>query len=204
MAKADVDAIVTAWTEGAKDPPPVYAPLAPTAFAGLCVHCGQAHCFCADYAARRSSRFASSNAGDLLANMSPMELGAFVDWHQVQGMGGPEVATFQRELEQRYGKPLKQLLAQMETWISRKMGRAFDPERHCPYTGSRLWQFPFAWDVRQDRPLMGYYRESDGWMLRCRLMTAEERAWIEGNPEAWERELAEFRAWLGTVDEIPF
>jgi hypothetical protein len=85
------------------------------------------------------------------------------------------------------------------TFIQKQMGKDFDPELHCPYTGKALHQFPMLGGPGNSDPLasasMGYWRE-DGELMRCRPLTRQEAAWITGNPEAFKVERAEFESWL--------
>lgn len=56
---------------------------------------------------------------------------------------------------------------QQQTWVTRKLGPAFDPDTTCEYTGLRLTQSPMG------RGTVAYWRE-DGVLRACRPMTEEE------------------------------
>lgn len=90
----------------------------------------------------------------------------------------------------------------MKTWVMRKMGDAWDPERFCPYTGRTLWQFPIP-----SHPLpviwpepwaMGYWRD-DGVLMRVRRPTVQEHAWLDGFPAEYAKQSVAFHAWLEGV-----
>lgn len=83
----------------------------------------------------------------------------------------------------------------METYIQRKMGAAFNPEKHCPYTGKRI--YPCAISHEDGFGIM-HYRE-DGEAMRFRQMTPEEKAWTLSHPAAFSRNQARMRAWLENI-----
>jgi hypothetical protein len=126
---------------------------------------------------------------------------------EVHGNDGPDVweaeefiAALRDEyacaLDEWAGLPINARIQAMETWVERKMGAAFDPEKHCRYTGRKLWKFPLqGWDARC---LMGYYREPDGHLMRVRDCTPGEVEWITGNPAAFQAAKGKFERWLST------
>jgi hypothetical protein len=118
---------------------------------------------------------------------------------EIGGNDGADIWEFEewaRNLAQElpwWGGDINSLLNEMETWVMRKMGSAFDPEKHCAYTGRRLWQFPSpGWDGRY---MMGYFREPDAYLMRVRDCTPGEMEWITGNPAAFAKAKARFEAW---------
>lgn len=90
----------------------------------------------------------------------------------------------------------------MKTWVMRKMGDAWDPERFCPYTGLALWQFPTRShplpDIWPEPWAMGYFR-ADGVLMRVRRPTAAEWAWLEAYPAEYAKQAVAFHAWLEGV-----
>lgn len=89
------------------------------------------------------------------------------------------------------------------TWVERKMGAGFDPEKFCDYTGLHLWKFPILSGVpnapaeaRQWR--MAHWRE-DGHLRRVRDATAAELAWIAANPAKVQASQTRLDAWLQRI-----
>ena len=76
----------------------------------------------------------------------------------------------------------------------RKMGSAFDAEKHCAYTGRNLYLCP----VETSPVRMGYWRD-DGSLTRVRDCTPQEKAWIDSNPAAYSANQTAFMAWLETL-----
>lgn len=87
----------------------------------------------------------------------------------------------------------------------RKMGAAFNPDRHCPYTGRGIYPHPY----RQERGpnnappswRLMFWRD-DGEAMKCRECTAEESAWLDANPEAFAKMDAGFKAWRKSLEKI--
>lgn len=77
-----------------------------------------------------------------------------------------------------------------ETWVMRKLGKDFNPDKVCPYTGKLIYPMPLPHDITKTM----FYR-SDGARMGLVDSTPEEIAWIKANPEAWQKEIAEFDAW---------
>lgn len=86
------------------------------------------------------------------------------------------------------------------TWVERKMGSEFDPEKFCDYTGLRIYQKAVRAGVLTEKGVVdgwriGYFRE-DGVCRRFRDATTAELAWIVGNPEAFQSSQIRFNAWI--------
>lgn len=80
----------------------------------------------------------------------------------------------------------------MDTWVMREMGRAWNAETHCPYTGLALWTHArLCGDVWR----VFYYRE-DGTTMRCRDASPDEVLWIANNPQTFARLDHAFAEWL--------
>ena len=91
----------------------------------------------------------------------------------------------------------RRLWPSQTTWVMRALGAAFHPDRVCEYTGLALHMFPI--EVGDGCPqFMGFWR-TDGELCGAYPMTAEEKAWISANPEAYTGERIQFEAWLAQV-----
>lgn len=87
------------------------------------------------------------------------------------------------------------------TWVMRQLGAAFNPDTVCEYTGLALWLFPIRCGTCEVRPepwSMGFWR-ADGHLRSVCRVTPEELAWLSSNPEAYEKEHAQFSAWIETT-----
>lgn len=109
-----------------------------------------------------------------------------------------ECTEFNRGMAACYGieddREWQKLLDEMQTWVMRAMGPSYDPEKHCPYTGRRLWKCPIQ-DHLGIHNMIGYFREPNAYLFRCRPMDAGELQWVARNPEAMKASLAKFNAW---------
>ena len=87
----------------------------------------------------------------------------------------------------------------------RKMGAAFNPDRHCPYTGRNIYPHPYFQPVGPNKApgawRMMFWRD-DGEAMRCRECTAEETAWLVANPAAFAKLDADFQAWRKNLQKI--
>lgn len=81
-------------------------------------------------------------------------------------------------------------LPNQETWVMRKYGASFNPDKMCYYTGKSVWPLPMVHDISKTM----FYR-SDGARMGVVDSTPEEIEWIKSHPAEWQRELAEFDAW---------
>lgn len=79
-----------------------------------------------------------------------------------------------------------------DTWAKRKLGAAYDPEKHCAYTGRSIYPHPSL-------PGSMFYWRDDGHLYRSRAMTPEEAAWVAANPAEFARVDLSFRGWLESL-----
>lgn len=84
------------------------------------------------------------------------------------------------------------------TWVMRQLGEAFNPDAVCEYTGLALYMHPIRCGTCEVWPepwSMGFWR-TDGHLRAVAKCTPAELAWLSSNPEAYEKEHAQFETWL--------